>query len=155
MTNEIKASESKEMAILNPEGVVEDARRWAKEAGSGMAWTWVVVYRNGDDLPSLYAEYGDDGGVHGWGTVDLDRVQLLALVPLREGIPAHEIVFLPGDDRVPVFLRRFTIAAEGYIDPSLLARCVHCIGWQKGDAAHYQFYFEDGSSVSTSDLNGV
>jgi hypothetical protein len=152
---EIKASESKEMAILSPEGVVEDAKRWATEAGSLMAWTWLVIYRNEDGPSSLYSEYGDDYGIHAWSTVDLKRVQLLALVPLREGLPSHEIAFNADDRRTPVFFRRVTIAAEGYIDPRALARTLHCIGWMRDYDANYQFYFEDGSSISTSDLQGV
>ena len=154
MTDSIKSSSLGEVKIVNGNEVTDLVAKWAREAGSTMPWTWFVAY-DGSFLP----EYGEDGGVHAWGQVDLDRVRVLGLVPLQDGLNGHGIRFEAGGDRTPSFFRRFYVASDGYYDSRDLSGVVHCIGWfvgeHGGDNAHYQFYFPDGSSVSGSDLQGV
>jgi hypothetical protein len=141
------ADYAQEPLLPTPDEAVEVARRRAIEAGAGDPWTWVVFYRDG-----WWPEYSESDRNRGWATVEKEAVVVLMLVPLWQGLNVHSLRFDTYDGRTPVMARRFTTMLDGPADAPPFS-VAHIIGWEKDGTGSYQFFFGDGSSVTSSDFN--
>lgn len=114
------------------------------------AWQWVAHYVDGETLPEYDA--GHPTG-RGWKDVDLTRV---AYVVLQSQMPhlAHHVLKLPVGAE-PVFLRRRVIGLDPVTDQETSRATITLLGWRRGDKESFVFYFEDGSSLISDDLNAV
>jgi hypothetical protein len=119
-------------------------------------WTWAVVYSDG----VRFLECRGEGQRHAaYADIDLDRVQAMALLPMREGLSQY-VVKMTSPDMRPVFFRRRYVEVNVGAESVVGRQTIHCLGYQFATPGgckveHYTFVFEDGSTLLTNDRQAV
>jgi hypothetical protein len=131
------------------------------EHAPGEAFTWRAIYHSGEIVSEF--EESRDGSIpqlgRGWAEVAAEQVRVVTLEnPFLTPYFTQQVV-IPEGAR-PVFFRRRRIEVNPASGESTPMPCIHCIGWvHEGGATDglgcYLFVFDDGSSILTSDLNGI
>lgn len=117
------------------------------------AWTWLVVYRDGSmlhecDGQNPHAAYAD---------IDIEQVDKMALIPLRDGLPQLVVQIAPG--MRPIFFRRRLIELQIADGDTVGSQTIHCLGYSTNGngprTEHFTFVFDDGSTLLSNDRNAV
>jgi hypothetical protein len=119
------------------------------------SWTWVAIYRDGEQLH----ECTGTPPHHVFADIDLERLDQLAWIPRRDGLP-QAVVAMSDSTMRPILFRRRLVELNVSGGETGQRQTIHCLGWQKnlGDGCNvesFTFLFDDGSLLTSPDRNAV
>lgn len=116
-------------------------------------YRWVAEYEDGDVL-----QESEDVR---FASVDKERLRCLHLVPQKDESLPSAVLMLPNGSE-PVFFRRkhrIIRVDEHGMEQEAGEQVITCIGWKRvigeEEVGSYTFYFYDGSTVVSDELNCV
>lgn len=120
------------------------------------SWTWVAAYRDGEQLH----ECTGTPPHHVFADIDLERLDSLAWIPRRDGLPQMVVAITEPSMRPILFRRRLVELNVSGGGEEIGRQTIHCLGWKKplpngGCVESFTFLFEDGSLLSSPDRNAV
>jgi hypothetical protein len=114
------------------------------------AWTWAATYTSGSVLREC-----DGSGTHrGFAEVDQSRLESLAWLPLRPGLPRLAVRLEPGQRGV-LFRRRSLEVQFGASVTAGDPLTLHALGYAQDGAQSLLFAAEDGSVLLSSNPQAV